>query len=81
MLIFPFMLWIVVKGVEEWRCACLDFGLPECKLTTSMKTQFASKVTMFEHYIAYKAIIIMCYSHQTKSLVSRIPSAQLWAIF
>jgi hypothetical protein len=62
MLIFPFLLWIVSKGSEEWRLAYLDFGLPERKLTTPVKTQFASKVTMFEHYIAYKVAIIMSYS-------------------
>ncbi len=38
MLIFPFLLWIVGKGAKEWRCACLDFGLPERKLTTPMNT-------------------------------------------
>jgi hypothetical protein len=79
-LIFPLLLWIVNKGAEEWRCVCLDFGLHERKLTTLMKTQFASKVTMIEHCIAYRATIIMCYSCQTKALANRIPFAQFWAI-
>jgi hypothetical protein len=62
MLIFAFLLWIVNKGVEKWRHVCLDFGFLERKLTTPMKTQFAPKVTMFEHYITYRTTIIMCYS-------------------
>jgi hypothetical protein len=40
MLIFPFLLWIIGKGAEEWRRACLDFGLHEHKLTTLVKTRF-----------------------------------------
>jgi len=51
MLIFPFLLWIVGKGAKEWKRACLDFGLPKHILATPVKTQFVSKVTMFEQFI------------------------------
>jgi hypothetical protein len=35
---------------------------------------------MFEHYIAYRMTIIMCYSRQTKVLTNRISSTQFWSI-
>jgi hypothetical protein len=47
---------------------------------TLMKTQFASKVVTFEQCLAYRAIIIMCYSCQTKALTNWIPSKQTWTI-
>jgi hypothetical protein len=53
MLSFPFLLWIVGKGAKQWRHAYLDFGLPKHKSATPVKTQFASKVTMFEQCITY----------------------------
>jgi hypothetical protein len=44
---------------------------------TLVKTQFASKVVMFEQCLAYQTIIIMCYSCQTKVLANWIPSNKL----
>jgi hypothetical protein len=61
-------LCIVSKGAKEWKWACLEFGLLECKLTTLVKMQFASKVTMFQQCLAYRSAIIMCYGHQIKVL-------------
>jgi hypothetical protein len=70
----------VGKGAKEWKLACLEFGLPKCKLTTSMKMHFASKVAMFQQCLAYMVAIIMCYGHQIKALTNMIPSTQTRAI-
>ncbi len=71
---------IVGKGVKEWKWACLESGLLECKLATSVKMHFASKVFVFQQCSAYRFPIIMCYGHQIKALVNMIPLAQTWAI-
>ncbi len=34
-------LWIVGKEAKEWKHVCLNFSLPECKLATTVMTQFA----------------------------------------
>ncbi len=73
-------LCIVSKGANEWKWACLESGLPECKLTTPMKMHFASKVAIFQQCLAYKVAIIMCYGHQIKALTNKIPSTQTWAV-
>jgi len=73
-------LCIVGKGAKEWKWACLESGLPECKLVTLVKTHFASKVAMFHQCLACRAIIIMCYGHQIEALANKIPSMQTWAI-
>ncbi len=75
-----FSLCIVGKGVKQWKQLCLKFGLFKCKLTTLVKTRFASKVVMFQQCLTYKVAIIMCYGHQIKVLVNKIPLAQTWVI-
>lgn len=35
---------------------------------------------MFQQCLTYKVAIIMCYGHQIKVLVNKIPLAQTWAI-
>ncbi len=69
-------LCIIGKSAKKWKWACLEFGLPKCKLTITVKMHFASKVTMFQKCLAYRAAIIMCYGCQIKVLANKIPLAQ-----
>jgi len=60
-------------------CLHVSFGLHEHKLTTLVKTHFASKVVMFEQCLTYQVAIIMCYNYEIEVLANRIPS-QTWTI-
>ncbi len=71
---------IVGKGVKEWKRACLEFGLLERKLAILVKMRFTSKVATFQHCLAYKVAILMCYGCQIEVLINKIPSTQTWAI-
>jgi hypothetical protein len=73
-------LCILGKGSKEWKCTCLDCGLPKRKLTTLVKTCFASKVSMFQQCLMYWQAIIMCYNHQTEALANKIPYVMAWVI-
>ncbi len=58
----------------------ISSSLHEHKLTTLVKTHFASKVVMFEQCLTYQVAIIMCYNCQIEVLTNRIPSTQTWTI-
>jgi len=45
-----------------------------------MKTQFASKVVLFQETLEYAATINCCYNQHTSKLQTRVPSGSTWAI-
>jgi hypothetical protein len=61
---FRLSLCIIGKNAKEWKHACLESSLLECKLATLVKMCFTSKVAMFQQCLAYGSTIIMCYGHQ-----------------
>jgi hypothetical protein len=65
---------------KEWKRACLESSLPECKLATLVNTHFASKVVMFHQCLTCRVAIIMCYGRQIKALANKFPLAQTRAI-
>lgn len=79
------MLSLFIVHCNKWgkimeMCLHVSFSLHEHKLTTLVKTHFASKVVMFEQCLTYQVAIIMCYNCEIEVLANRIPLTQTWTI-
>jgi len=57
-----------VKRWQEWDKACVEMGLPCCKLKTLMKMLFASRVFLLLKTLEYVFAINICYQHQSFQL-------------
>jgi hypothetical protein len=66
------------KGRAKWTKAYLATSLQPWKLSTPMKTRFASKVKMFQHALEFKVVIHVCYNQQALVLQGKIPTSQIW---
>jgi hypothetical protein len=49
------------KSRQKWDKACIEVELPIWKLKTSMKTQVANKVVLFQKTLEYANAINLCY--------------------
>jgi hypothetical protein len=50
------------KGRLEWQKACHEVNMQHRKFKTSVKTNFASKVILFQETLEYVSVINICYT-------------------
>ena len=67
------------KGRQEWEKTCIEAGLPSRRLKTLVKTQFSSRIIMFEESLEYASAINICYQRLSLQRQARVSSGLTWA--